>query len=475
MKLQQKTALVFAGLLIVLLVVVSIFASIVILSSYADLEQQYIEQDLQQAVIRIDDEGATLSAIVSDWGPWDDSYDFVQGSKPDFVRANLAPETYTNLRLNVILFINRSGSIIYAGGYNSSSGSMAPVPEDLVARLGPDNPLMDLSDPRKITRGIILLSQNPMIIASRPVVRTDFSGDPQGVVIMGRFLDAAEVGRLAELTRPSLRFYRTDDPGLSAEVYPGLREQEMPGARIIQPVDSNSIEGYTLVRDIYGKDALVLGITEPRSIYQQGMSTTLKFIGIILLSGLVFGLFVMVLLDKYVLSRLGKLVLQVHGIGDRSGTSDRVEIGGDDEFDGLAGEINRMLDTIDAVRLKAQLSETRFRELAGLLPQIIFEMDLNGNMWYVNNAGSGQFGITREKIEKGVNIQAFLSPENIEQMKRGLVTVLGGAPSRRGLFVTPAGRDGHEGYRLHVPHQKGRDSHRLPRDCGGHHGTDTAE
>jgi len=93
MNLQHKTALIFIVLLIVLMMLVSIFSSFVILSSYADLEQQYMANDLQLAVTRIDDEANTLSTIVSDWGPWDDTYNFVQGTKPDFIASNLAPET----------------------------------------------------------------------------------------------------------------------------------------------------------------------------------------------------------------------------------------------------------------------------------------------------------------------------------------------------------------------------------------------
>ena len=126
MKLQQKTALIFIGLLIVLMILVSVFSSIVILSSYADLEQQYTEKDLAQAVTRVDDETNTLSAIVSDWGPWDDAYNYVQGTKPDFIQTNLVPDTFNNLRVNVIIIADRKGGIVYSGAYNSSDRDDGP-------------------------------------------------------------------------------------------------------------------------------------------------------------------------------------------------------------------------------------------------------------------------------------------------------------------------------------------------------------
>jgi PAS domain S-box-containing protein len=429
MKLQEKTALIFIGLLIVLMVLVSVFSSIVILSSYSSLERQYTEKDLSQAVTRVDDETNTLSAIVSDWGPWDDAYNYVQGLKLDFIDTNLAPDTFNNLRVNVIIITNRTGGIVYSGAYNFSERMMVPVPADLVSQINPGNPLLNMSDPRRDNRGIVMLPDHPMIIVSRPIVRTDFSGEPQGVVIMGRYLDSSEVERLALLTRPTLRFIRVTDPTLPASLVQNLREKKPGTAGIVEPLDQDSIMGYALLEDIYGNDALVLSISDPRSIYQQGLTTTMRFIGIILIAGLVFGLIVMILLDRLVLSRLGALILQVHGIGDKERESARVEIGGKDEFSGLALEINRMLDTIDTISHKVQASETRFRELAGLLPQVIFEMDTEGNIRYANTAGIVQFGITEQMIGQGVNIRRFLSPDNIEQMQRGLTAVMAGALS----------------------------------------------
>jgi len=429
MKLQQKTALIFTGFLIVLMIVVSVFSSLVILSSYSDLEQQYTKKDLGQAVTRIEDETRTLSAIVSDWGPWDDSYNFVRGTKPGFIQANLAPETFNNIRVNVIVFAHRNGTLVYAGAYNFSSGRIVPLPEDLVIHLTPESPLLDVSDPRNDKRGIILLSDHPMIIASRPIVRTNFSGEPVGVVIMGRYLDDTEVGRLAGLTRPSLRLSLLNDSALPDPLMQELRDKKTLDGGIVRPLDRDIIAGYAILRDIYGNDALVLSISDPRSIYQQGLTTTMRFIGIILFTGLVFGLAVMVLLDRLVLSRLENLIIQVHGIGDNILGADRLEIGGEDEFSGLAREINRMLDTIDIISRKVQASETRFRELAGLLPQTIFEMDLKGNLLYVNKAGSVIFGTGDEKIRKGENVRDYMVPEDFERMQKGLSRVIAGRKS----------------------------------------------
>lgn len=79
MKLQEKTSIILMILLITILVLISIFVSVVSMSSYSALEHKYLLQDVGQALNRLQDDYTSLSSIVADWGPWDDTYNFVNG------------------------------------------------------------------------------------------------------------------------------------------------------------------------------------------------------------------------------------------------------------------------------------------------------------------------------------------------------------------------------------------------------------
>ena len=118
MKLQEKTLLVFIVLLISVLVVISIFFSTILLASYSGLEEQYIEKDLGQAVSKLDDELFTMSSIASDWGPWDDTVDFVNGNDPEYLKSNLQPYGFDNLNLNLIVLTNTRGEVLFSGAYD---------------------------------------------------------------------------------------------------------------------------------------------------------------------------------------------------------------------------------------------------------------------------------------------------------------------------------------------------------------------
>jgi PAS domain S-box-containing protein len=429
MKLQEKTSIILSILLIVIIVVISIFVSVVSMSSYNALEHKYALQDVDQALNRLHDDETSLSSIVADWGPWDDTYDFVNGNKPDYVSTNLFPEAYKNLGVDLVVITNRQGKIVYAGEYDDRNNTMASIPASLGQVLVPGNPLLSMADPHNATTGIVMLDGQPLIAASRPIVHTDYSGTPQGVVIMGRYLDDKEISYLSKLSKLNIHLAQVDDPGLPGSLLPSLRAITDGSPGIVIPVNNSQIAGYSLIRDVYGNDALILEILQPRDIYQQGLTSTYQYILIVLAAGLLFGVVILLILDRLVLSRVSSLSLQVHNIGIYTSASTRIQLGGNDEFSALSVEINRMLDIIGKTHEGLMQSEARFRELTELLPQIIFEMDTRGNILYVNKAGTEQFGITEQMIGQGVNISRFLSPDNIAQMQRGLAAVMAGSPS----------------------------------------------
>jgi len=71
-------------------------------------------------------------------------------------------------------------------------------------------------------------------------------------------------------------------------------------------------------------------------------------------------------------------------------------------------------------------SEKRFRDLATLLPQVIFETDLDGNITYVNQSAYQIFGYSPDELEKGINIFQIIVPEEHEQALQNLRNSLDG-------------------------------------------------
>ncbi|HOI94854.1 MAG TPA: PAS domain S-box protein [Syntrophobacter fumaroxidans] len=85
-----------------------------------------------------------------------------------------------------------------------------------------------------------------------------------------------------------------------------------------------------------------------------------------------------------------------------------------DPADLAAGITFTALDISERKRAEAALSESqaRFRELAELLPETIFEMDADGRLTFVNRNAYDHFGYSAEEIERGLNGYMMISPED---------------------------------------------------------------
>jgi PAS domain S-box-containing protein len=71
-------------------------------------------------------------------------------------------------------------------------------------------------------------------------------------------------------------------------------------------------------------------------------------------------------------------------------------------------------------------SQERFRELAELLPETIFEMDLQGSLLFVNRKGFDLFGYSRQDLEAGLNAFDMLPLEEHPRARRNIQRVLEG-------------------------------------------------
>jgi len=245
-----------------------------------------------------------------------------------------------------MLFADSSGRIVSAKAFDLQNEKEIPVPESLQEHFYANALLIRHLDTESGITGILDLREGPILIASRPILTSEEEGPIHGTIIIGRFLDAAEIEHLAEKLRLSLIVRRLDDPQLPPDLQEArvaLLEEDPILAR---PLNAETVAGYALLQDVYGKPSLVLRVDMPRDIYQQGQTSISFFMLLLLLVGLAYGMVTVLLIEKQILSRLTHISRSVHSIGASGDLSARVAMTGKDELSSLASSINRMLEAL---------------------------------------------------------------------------------------------------------------------------------
>lgn len=325
------------------------------LRNFANLEEHMTLQNVDRVQLALSSDIDQLNSTVSDWAPWDDTYNFMLDRNQNYINRNLDVETLSNLRLNLILLIGPSGQLVFAKALDFQAKSELPVPQNLLNNLFSKGTLACHNESDGF-KGIVLLPEGPLLISSQPILTGAWKGPVRGTLIMGRYLDS-ELKHLSELTQLPLNSSRINGVNMSPDFAAAQSVLSKERPVLIKPLSENSIAGYTLVQDVYADPALILRADMPRDIYRQGQTTNYYHFLFILLNGLIFAAVILLLLDRTVLSRIGRLSSDVGNIGLSGGVSTRVQVSGKDELSSLADMINNMLEKIDKSEGKLRKSE----------------------------------------------------------------------------------------------------------------------
>jgi PAS domain S-box-containing protein len=71
-------------------------------------------------------------------------------------------------------------------------------------------------------------------------------------------------------------------------------------------------------------------------------------------------------------------------------------------------------------------SEERFREMAELMPQTIFETDVTGRLSFANRKAFDSFGYSLEDFDRGINSIDMLAPEDRQRGAENIFKIVGG-------------------------------------------------
>ena len=446
MNLRKKTLGIIAAASIGLILVLYTTLSVIISRDFHALEVQYARQDVERAIDALAADLNGLGTSAQEYAEWDDTYAFIRDRNRTYIQSNLIDRTFNALRLNAFVLLDEDQQPALAYGFEPQAPRPAPLDGALLNTLLKQAPLLTHPTPASERSGILTLPDGrpPLLVASRPIVASDGSGPIRGTLILGRFLDGAEVQKLANSIELDMTLEPFDrDVAVSdADLLPlwkefeGLRDRAAapgnsgsaprgprPGRQAITPdhrdrsairiapASPDHLSGYVLLPDLNGQPALVLQVNLPRDIYQRGQNAIYYLALAVIAVGLFFCGVSLLLIEKLVLSRLTRLSHQVETIGKSGDLSGRLTVNGDDELASLALAIDNMLGALNRYQQERSSAEERYRLLAENSTDLISRETPEGVYAYASPACTALLGYDAEELV-GKSRWRFIHPDD---------------------------------------------------------------
>ncbi len=257
----------------VLLVLLYALSHLILVKSFAHLEQDEVAQDTRRVINTLHSDTAELNRITVDWAQRDDTYRFIEDHNTAYIESNLSDRTFETFDFTVMLFIDSSDKLVYGKVFNRDTNQAIILTPALTGRYLSGGSLLSryaYLDIGKYQDGLVATPYGPLLIAIHPIRRSDGTGDPHGMLIIGRYLDEARLKQFAQLPDVQLRIQYVADPALPADLKTAVEKLSTVSDVWVQALGSRTFGGYALLNDISGQPLLVLSVQTPRDISDRG-------------------------------------------------------------------------------------------------------------------------------------------------------------------------------------------------------------
>ena len=342
MNIRAKTLYILWAIFLSFTAVLVLLTYLVLTRGYLDIEYQQAERNMLVVENTLANQFETLTRVAVDWGHWDDTYNFVLDLNETYIESNLADDALANLDLNMMLYINNDREMVYAKHVDLETWEETPPP-DLDHVIYPGSPVLDLPDEQDHVHGFFQTSAGVVQFTSGSILTNDSTGPRNGMLVLGRYFDAARVQRLADSLQLPITAYTIDEANTAMDSDISSQVIARAPAALIVPHGETSLSVYTLIRDPFNNPLLILEIHLERTIYQQGLTSIFQFSVLLAIFGLVFITVILLLMERLILVRVIQIHHFISEIRGSGNLSLRLIAYGRDEIAKLAENLNQMV------------------------------------------------------------------------------------------------------------------------------------
>lgn len=350
MRLSNKVLFTLSIIWVIFLGMVYAIGYQYLMRSYLNLEKIEIGKNVNRYHQYINEILHAEGALAVDWGYWNDAYEFLENRNKNFIEHNIDYSTLENLSINLVLYVNTKGKIIYGTGADLQKQDLIPYTKDIEKYLTPDSVLVQHTDTTKSFTGLVALPSGLMLIGAAPVsyALNGVTKPINGAVVIGRYFTQELLNKASKAISIPLVIYTEKQINNNKELSNIFQTLIMTSDNYINFVNNKAAHVYSLFRDINHKPIGMIELFISRNIYNAGVQATHYYLSIFLILGIISAVLIWLLLRSLVLVRLENLNKKIKKIAESKDYSQRIEITYQDEISDLANQFNTMMQTIQA-------------------------------------------------------------------------------------------------------------------------------
>lgn len=414
MGLRTRVFLYIGSVIILLFLAVYALISSSIKSDFLELEQREMEKNIARVTDALNNEVDNLSVKVSDWGQWDDTYQFTQDRNQEFTDSNLQNVSIETLRLNFVVILNNDREVLFKKQIDAA-GEPVPFLDSFERYLTAHPFLMEHPDGRSAHKGVFLLPEGALVAVTRAVTTSDGEAPVNGTIVFAYFIDDALVAKLSEITHLKIEHALYQSAATQMRFEDAFKRLSLADPMFVEtrPDTDKTINGYALIKDITNEPALFFRVETERDLYQKGLDSLAFFSRMLMVISVVFVLMMFSLFEWLVLRKIVYLKQEVGRVTKEGGDGTQITLSGKDEFTDLAEGINTMLQSLHDADVNRRETEKRFRTVADSAPVMIWMSDTEKKNTYVNKVWLDFTGRSLEE-EVGEGWKADIHPDDLK-------------------------------------------------------------
>lgn len=437
MNLRKKLLLGIGLALVITFTLVAIFSYNVMEASYLALEKHEVAKAVETSNNAMETDLKNTYAVARDYSVWSETYRFVQGENPSWITQNMDQDFFSRFNVDAILIFDRSDNLVFSRGNPARNPQNETLPDPLIRKIQDLNTARNILSSSTGYYDIIDSRTDPLLVASHPIYPDNFAAPSDGSLHIVRRVDTKYLTDLSTRTGNRVTMIPSSAvAGTTAltEVLAGITPQQ-PVAVI--PESKEIISGYTYPRNLATPGSYYLEVTIPRDIYQTGQATISTFLLSLLGAWVCLILFVLLFVDRIILSRLNSIIGTIRHAKANENTNNSLHEG--DELAQLAYAIDPIFAELADSRTLLRESEERYRMLAESAPDLIFTIDTRGIITYVNNRVAEVFEKPKEEIASRPCATMFPG-ESGRKMRENIARVLASGEQVSGEYILPLPR-----------------------------------